>query len=171
MTESVFISELEREQGYLEKASLALMGNHSDAEDAFQEACLRAFVSREQLQGGTASFRPWMKRILLNVCLRNIEKRRRVIPLGLRSEVLPEETTSHDELGAVWSNVRTLNPALRETIVLRYVFDLSQEQVSEQMKVPLGTVKSRINRALEQLRAEFAAQGEEDNEDESRAGL
>lgn len=171
MTESDFIRALEGEQGYLEKASLALMGNRSDAEDAFQEACLRAYISREQLQGGAESFRPWMKRILLNVCLRSIEKRRRVIPLGLREEVLPEDATSYEELGSVWVNVCNLNPALRETVVLRYVFDLSQEQVADQMHVPLGTVKSRINRALEQLRAEVAGEREEDKRNESRARL
>lgn len=168
MTESEFIVELEQVQGYLEKASLALMGNAPDAEDAMQEACLRAYVSRGQLQGGSGSFRPWMKRILLNVCLRSIQQRKRVVPLGNREEVMPEQEAHTQELGPVWEKVRVLNPGLRETVVLRYVFDLTQEQVAEQLQLPLGTVKSRINRALEQLRSEMARDGKEGVQIENR---
>ena len=171
MTENEFIRELEVLQGYLERASLAMMGNPADAQDAFQEACLRAYVSREQLQGGATSFKPWIKRILLNVCLRSIEHRRRVIPLGLREDVASEEATSYEDLGEVWEKVSVLSTALRETVVLRYVFDLTQEQVAEQTQVPVGTVKSRINRALEQLRSEMTREREEAEKRESGAKL
>jgi RNA polymerase sigma-70 factor, ECF subfamily len=171
VTESEFIRELEKVQSYLERASLALMGNTHDAEDAVQEACLRAYVSRAQLQGGSASFRPWMKRILLNVCLRSIEHRKRVVPLGSREETMPDQETSYEELGPVWDKVKVLSASLRETVALRYVFDLTQEQVAQHLQVPLGTVKSRINRALEQLRSELAGAGKEGDRIETGAKL
>ena len=161
MTEIEFISELNKIQGFLERAALAVLGNKSDADDAVQEATLKAYICREQLRGGSSSFKPWIKRILLHVCSKALKHRQRVIPLGVREEVLADTASPVEGQDEIWDRVAALNPGLREVVSLRYIFDLSQEQVAESLGIPVGTVKSRLNRALEQLRADLRELGRE----------
>ena len=164
MTENEFTSELNKIQGFLERAALAVLGNKSDAADAVQEAILKAYICREQLRGGSRSFKPWIKRILLHVCSKVLRHRQRVIPLGGREELICDTVAQVEGQSEVWDRVAALNPQLREVVALRYIFDLSQEQVAESLGIPVGTVKSRLNRALEQLRTDLQELGRESGE-------
>jgi len=152
MSENEFMTELHKVQGYLERAAVAVLGNRSDADDAVQEAVLKAYICREQLRGGSNAFKPWIKQILLHVCTKTFKQRSRVIPLGVREELLCDTSQIVTEPTEIWDHVAALNGQLREVVALRYIFDLSQEQVAQRLGIPVGTVKSRLNRALEQLR-------------------
>lgn len=154
MTEAEFIRLLNQHRTYLHRAAAAVTGNADDAMDALQEASLKGFVAREQLRGGQETFRPWMKRIVLHCSLAVIKQRDKVVPLGGREELVPDTRAAvgNEAESDVWEAVADLPGALRETVALRYVYDLSQEQVAETLSIPVGTVKSRLNRALEHMR-------------------
>ncbi len=156
MSEEEFILLLDQVQASLYRMALAVMSSEADANDALQEASLRAFLARSQLRGGADGFRPWMKRILLHVCSDMLRARRRIVPVGGPDELCddrrePELPVEHE----VWDHVANLPQALREVVALRYLFDLSQEQVAQHLAIPVGTVKSRLNRALRLLRQRY----------------
>jgi RNA polymerase sigma-70 factor (ECF subfamily) len=64
-----------------------------------------------------------------------------------------EEQLYEDD--AVWQALGQLNPKLRTVVVLRYYWDLSYAEITQILNLPLGTVKSRLNRALLILREEL----------------
>lgn len=157
MSEDEFMSQLDHLQTYLYRVALALLGNDADANDALQDACLRAYLARARQRGGTASFRPWIKSILLHVCCDMLKQRQRVIAMGAPEEIYQQVGQSDLPLQEhlIWDHVADLPMELREIVALRYLFDLTQEQAARALQIPIGTVKSRLNRALQILRAEL----------------
>ncbi|MGE5654226.1 MAG: RNA polymerase sigma factor [Bacillota bacterium] len=157
MSEEEFMSQLDHLQTYLYRIALALLGNDADANDALQDACLRAYLARAKQRGGAASFRPWIKSILLHVCCDMLKHRQRVITMGAPEEVYGQvrQSEAPPEESLVWDHVADLPTELREIVALRYLFDLTQEQAARALQIPIGTVKSRLNRALRILRAEL----------------
>jgi RNA polymerase sigma-70 factor (ECF subfamily) len=145
---------LQEHQGYLERIALALLGNRSDAQDALQEAAYLGYRQQKQLKGGEAAFRPWMRQILVRECLRILRHRQRTLPVADLSSLLPDEAPGPDpDATLIWAQVGQLADHLRTVIVMRYLLDWSQEQIAAELRIPLGTVKSRIGKALALLRA------------------
>jgi len=135
----------------------------ADAEDALQEALLRAFRSFDRPMRPRA----WLLRIVRNCCYDQHVQRGRT-----RSEPLDEESLPPDAamvLGlagespearllrmadgrALEEALRALAPEFREAFVLREVEELSYKEIAEVTDVPIGTVMSRLSRARGQLR-------------------
>jgi RNA polymerase sigma-70 factor (ECF subfamily) len=133
------------------------------AEDAAQEAVLRAWQAFPSLRD-QGQFRPWLQRIAANVC-RDLGRRRRVVkfvPLaGGADEPLASDPfrASLDRV-AIGRAVAGLSPEHREVVVLRYLLDLSNEEIAERLAVPTGTVKSRLHYAFAALRRSLDRDGE-----------
>jgi RNA polymerase sigma factor (sigma-70 family) len=135
--------------------------NAADAEDAAQEAFVKAYYALGQFKTG-APFRPWILRIVAN------ESRNRLRSAGRRQGLairLAEDRPSGDaapspEAAALDRERHTtlvealgqLREADREVIACRYLMDLSEEETAEVLAIRRGTVKSRLNRALGRLR-------------------
>lgn len=144
---------LRAHQGYLERIALAMLGNRPDAEDALQEAALAGFQHFDQLRGGEHAFGAWMRRILIRQCRRVLESRRRTFPVDDLVAYIPDTVPGPDvEATATWEMVARLSDHLRPVIVLRYLLDMSQQEIAEELSIPVGTVKSRLGKALELLR-------------------
>lgn len=144
---------LRAHQGYLERIAYAMLGNRADAEDALQEAALAGFQHFDELRGGQQAFGAWMRTILIRQCRRILESRRRTFPVDDLVAYLPDSMPGPDVgATAVWEMVARLGDHLRPVVVLRYMLDLSQQEVAEALGIPLGTVKSRLGKALELLR-------------------
>ena len=133
------------------------------AEDAAQEAVLRAWRAFPSLRDHE-QFRPWLQRIAANVC-RDQGRRRRVVkfvPLaGGRDELLAADPfrASLDRM-AIGRAVAALSREHREVVVLRYLLDLSNEEIADRLAVPSGTVKSRLHYAFAALRRSLDRDGE-----------
>lgn len=148
-----FFQLLRAHQGYLERIALAMLGNRPDAEDALQEAALAGYQHYDQLRGGEHAFGAWMRRILIRQCRRILESRRRSFPVDDLIPYLPDTVPGPDaESTAAWELVAQLSDHLRPVVVLRYMLDMSQAEIAEELGIPLGTVKSRLGKALELLR-------------------
>ena len=134
-----------------------LLGDLGEAEDALQEALVRAWRAWPRLRD-TDSFGAWLDRIVANVCRDRIRARRRV-----RSVVLDDEmevatadpfraTLNRDAVGRALAR---LSPEQRVVIVFRYWRDMPLEQIATHLDLPLGTVKSRLHYAQRLLRREI----------------
>lgn len=148
-----FFPLLKAHQGYLERIAVALLGNRADAEDALQEAAWAGYRSFRQLHGGEHAFGSWMRTILVRKCRRILDRRQRMVPVDDMAAHLPDHTPGPDaESTVLWELVATLNDQLRPVVVLRYLADLSQQEVADSLGLPIGTVKSRLGKALALLR-------------------
>lgn len=144
---------LQANQGYFERAALALLGNRTDAEDALQEAAYLGLRAFPKLRGGEAAFRPWFRQILLRECLRILKGRGRLLPMADLADQIPESVPGPNPAATeAWEAVGRLADHLRTVIVMRYLLDLPQDEIATQLGIPLGTVKSRIGKGLSLLR-------------------
>jgi RNA polymerase sigma-70 factor (ECF subfamily) len=138
------------------RTAYLILGDRLDAEDAVQEAFLRAWRFRDSL-AKEASVRPWLYRVVVNTC---ISKLRQEIPRrDLRaSEHALAHLAGRDDGAArfdaaqdVLSALRDLPAHLRVVVVLRYYADLSEREIAIAIRRQPGTVKSRLSEARRQL--------------------
>jgi RNA polymerase sigma-70 factor (ECF subfamily) len=147
-----------------------LLGNASDAEDAVQECCLRAFRHFETFRGG--AIKPWLLAILRNVCRAEYARRSGAVTSLGGPEELPEDaaplwneareapdTAALRRLDAetMRTLIADLPPGFREVIVLREVNELSYREIAQVIDAPVGTVMSRLARARALLREGWLA--------------
>jgi RNA polymerase sigma-70 factor (ECF subfamily) len=150
--------EVARTHGrFLYNVAYRLSGNDDDAFDLVQEALLRVRKGLETYQPG--SMEGWLSRIVTNVFLDEVRRRRRR-PV----EVLPEDperllppTPGADEptdglSDDVQAALHRLPEDFRTAVVLCDVVGLSYEEIAEALSVPVGTVRSRIHRGRRLLR-------------------
>jgi RNA polymerase sigma-70 factor (ECF subfamily) len=131
-----------------------ILGNADEAEDATQEAMLRAWKSRRSLKR-IESFDAWMDRILVNTCRERLRRKRRNREVAEPQEDAPEPRDAFGALIArdsIGRALLALSVDQRAVVILRYWRDLSLEQIAERLGWPLGTVKSRLHHALATIR-------------------
>lgn len=145
-----------------------LLGEASDAEDATQDAFILAYQHLPSFRGG--SFRAWLMRILTNVAYDELRRRksRRTVPLeplDVNDDEIesppwiidpgesPESTAERGELGrAIQDHLNELSPDLRAVVVLIDIQGFDYLEAAAALKVPIGTVKSRLARARLRMR-------------------
>jgi RNA polymerase sigma-70 factor, ECF subfamily len=132
-----------------------LLDNAAEAEDAVGDALERAWVALPRLRD-PAGFSAWFDRILVNVCrdrLRRLHRIRFIRMDGSMDRAAPVDPfRSVLERDEVLGRLQLLPDDERTVVVLHYWADLTQEAVAERLGVPVGTVKSRLSRALERMR-------------------
>ena len=138
------------------RLAFGMLHDREAAEDAVQEATLRSWRKLGNLRPGT-EMRPWFLGIVANQC-RTVVRGRwwSVLRLESHSESHNSEFEDRVVRGAdLRAALRKLPIEHREALVLRYYLDLPLEEVAAVTGVPVGTVKSRINRALAAMRPHF----------------
>lgn len=143
------------------------LGNAEEAEDVVQETFLRVYRNRFAYTR-VAKFSTWIYTIAGNLARTELRrrKRRRLFSIStdmgledrdfeISDDVFNPEThvdsAMQEEL--IQREISKLSPKFREVIILRDVQELSYEEVSKIIRVPIGTVKSRVNRARLRLQA------------------
>jgi RNA polymerase sigma factor (sigma-70 family) len=148
------------------RTAFAVGGSESEAEDVTQEAFVKAFRALPRFREG-APLRPWLMRIVANEARNRRRGRGRRQHLTARvAAMTPTAGRSAEEvaLGAVSADrlraaVARLNDRDRTVIALRYFAGLSEAETANALDVAPGTVKSRLSRALDRLRAELGERG------------
>lgn len=147
-----------------------ILGNRQEAEDIAQEAFIRAYVNISSFKTHL-KFSTWIYRIATNLCIDRIRKKKpdyyldAEVPgtegLNMYSQVaagtdLPEKEFESMELQEViQAEISKLPEKYRSVIVLKYIEELSLNEISEILDLPLGTVKTRIHRGREALRQQL----------------
>ena len=140
-----------------------MLGNADSASDATQTTVIRAYRALTQFRQD-AAFSTWLYRIATNVCLdrlRQDERNAQSLTVmdseggqGLDELDVPDNhldpagiVERYERQTLVQEAIDTLHPEHRTVVVLFDINGLSYEEISEMLEVPLGTVKSRLNRA------------------------
>lgn len=138
-------------------------GSRGQAEDLTQDVFIRVFQTLHSYRGELSGFRTWLNRITRNLLIddyrRNRKARRTVsfdsadertqcvlcaVPSsGFSPEVGIERQERRAALGRAF---RLLGPEVREVVILRDVRGLTYQEISQLLKMPVGTVKSRVHR-------------------------
>lgn len=159
---------VERYQNDVFRFSMHFLGDRETAKEITQEVFLRVFTARDRFDP-TRVFYPWMLRIAKNMCL-NALKRRKTVPMesleGLEHrsdstlDYWPSPATAHplesiltdERRKALLRTVYSLPPEPREVLVMRYLEGMSSPEIAEVLEITEGAVRTRLHRALAQLR-------------------
>jgi RNA polymerase sigma-70 factor (ECF subfamily) len=129
-------------------------------QDAVQEALVRAWRDLPSLRDPDR-FDAWLRKLLVHACMDEARRHRRhALEVELTSIHHPttrDSAVTVAERDALERGFRRLNAEQRALIVLPHYLDLSLPEVAETMRIPVGTAKSRLHRALSAMRASLEA--------------
>lgn len=153
-----FCKYVDKYRNQLYVTAYAILKHEMDAEDAVCSAILKGYEHLEQLRN-PRKFKPWMVTITKNEALK-IRKKRLELPGNEMVEgMLKPVQDSHDEL---WEIVQSMKEEYRLVIVLFYYNDLSIRDIGRILDIPVGTVKSRLNRGRELLKNVLEEEGKDE---------
>ena len=161
---------LTRYEGYVYLLCFRISGSHEDAMDLTQEALVKVLTGLNKFQLGRP-FKPWLRQVTVNACLNNL--RRRAPETVSLDQFVAEDIVLRDTLAgstddpvvaAEWRDacevirqaVSRLSSQQRLILVMRHQEGLSYEEIAATTDLPLGTVKTHLFRARQQLRHELA---------------
>ncbi|MEZ6189309.1 MAG: sigma-70 family RNA polymerase sigma factor [Planctomycetota bacterium] len=151
--------EVHREVAY--RTAFWILRDADDAMDVTQEAFLRAYRSLNRF-AERSSFRTWLRRIATNAALDRRQRRLREPELpedlepAARGPSASERLAQAETRALVREAIDALPPASRAAVVLRDVHGLSYAEIAETLKIPKGTVMSRIHKGRQILRRRLA---------------
>ncbi|MBL8057970.1 MAG: sigma-70 family RNA polymerase sigma factor [Anaerolineales bacterium] len=156
--ETAFTPLVESYQAAIYNLCYRMLGNPQEAEDAAQEAFLRAY-SQLRRYDPSRSFKTWLFSIASHYCI-DLLRKRRLTWLSIEDEALPphpalhdptlgpeESATRREQTAAIQGLLGRLAPDDRTVIVMRYWYDLSYEEIAEATGATVSAVKSRLHRA------------------------
>jgi RNA polymerase sigma-70 factor (ECF subfamily) len=143
-----------------------MVGSATDAEDLFQETFLRVYTHLDGFRT-TARFRPWVYRIATNICRDHLRYRRRHPHVSLDAEIRSEESPgalldrieapipNPSELASgaeaaelLEASVAKLSAKHRAVFLMSRYEGMQYEEIARTLGIPVGTVKSRMNKAV-----------------------
>jgi RNA polymerase sigma-70 factor (ECF subfamily) len=136
----------------------------SEAQDLTQDVFLRVFKSLRSFRSGEGSFGVWLTRLTRNLLIDHYRRSKHERATESIEEQLPmlEEKTAmasrtdgmlagREASEVLQAALQKLSPELRETVILRDLEEMEYEEIAQVLKVPEGTVKSRLNRGRAEL--------------------
>lgn len=140
------------------KIAYVYMKNSEDAMDAMEDMILKLYQNINKLKNEKA-FDSWSKTILVNCCKNLLRKKKKIVSLENVKEEIYEEDFHNKESGIILEeHLSKLTEKHREVIKLRYYLDMDYKTISETVKVPVGTVKSRISNGLKKLKVSLGGE-------------
>lgn len=160
-----FAALVNEHQRYVYNLALRVVKDENEALDLAQETFVRAWTALPNFKG-QSQFRTWLYRIVTNLCYNRLPNLRRSLnDLGDDvMEDIPEtnfdnparEFESNETKRNLFQAIQNLGANYQILITLRYQNELSYEEIASTLNLPLGTVKTGIFRAKEQLRKSLA---------------
>jgi RNA polymerase sigma-70 factor, ECF subfamily len=137
----------------------ALLGDLHEAEDVTQDAFAKASFHWSRI---AAYDQPeaWVRRVAFNQAYNRTRRTRRWLAAMARHGPPADVPAASADRLDLHRALRRLSPRHREVLVLHYVAELSVEEVAGQLRLPVGTVKSRLNRARHALAEQFGDERE-----------
>lgn len=141
----------------------AVTGDRAEAEDAVQEAFVRA-VGHVRTLRGTDNPEAWLRTVAVNVARTRWRRRERLRVLTRRCEEPPDLPGLSPDRVALVAALRRLPAAQREAVALHHLADLPVTEVAATQGVPVGTVKARLSRGRAALAEMLRDHGGEDHD-------
>jgi RNA polymerase sigma-70 factor, ECF subfamily len=159
--QDAFAALVEEHQRYVYNLALHVVKDENEALDLAQETFVRAWTALPNFKG-QSQFRTWLYRIVTNLCYNRLPNLRRSLN-DLGDDVMDEipttsanapaqEFESNETRQHLHQAIDSLDAHYKLLITLRYQHELSYEEIASTLNLPLGTVKTGIFRAKEQLR-------------------
>jgi RNA polymerase sigma-70 factor (ECF subfamily) len=152
--EAAFAELVERYHARLRYYLRKMLGDSHQADDALQDVWLDVFRALPRL-ADPGAFAAWLYRIARDRAFRMLRRRR--LPTQSLEAVALEATDTEDEFSpedaaAIHALLDQLKPEHREALLLRFLENMSYEQIASVANVPVGTVRSRLHHAKRELR-------------------
>ncbi|WP_206099015.1 RNA polymerase sigma factor SigW [Paenibacillus nanensis] len=144
-----------------------MLSNRQEAEDVVQDTFLRVYKNLDRFDE-TLKFSTWIYRIATNLCIDRLRKRKQTYSLDAESQdyegldgysMIPsDDRTPESELilsdtqRIIHQAMETLPPKYKSVMMLRYIQDLSLQEVGDILGMPVTTIKTRVHRGREFLR-------------------
>jgi RNA polymerase sigma-70 factor (ECF subfamily) len=134
-----------------------------EADDLTQEVFIRVYRNLKTFRADTGSLSHWLSRVGRNLVFDRLRRQHResrwqvvedleTLNVGDERTAAPDHNVGrHEVTRLLRRSLRLLSPDLREAIVLRYIKELSYQEIAQRLGVPDGTAKSRVNRGRAKL--------------------
>lgn len=139
------VMEAERSLYHVSKV---LLFHEADCEDVVQNAILKAYLKRDSLRE-VKFFKTWLTRILINECYQFLRTKKQEVSYDDYMAQEPAEEKYYTEL---YDAIRKLDEKHKLPIVLYYIEGYSVEEIAGTLKIPSGTVKSRLSKGRKLLK-------------------
>lgn len=151
---------------YVYNIAFRMMGNEEDAKDMSQETLIKAFKAIGQFKM-EANFSTWLYRITINVCKDELRKRKdnvlsydaEINEEGTLKDIIKDENANpiliYEKLElreSIESALNELSDDNKSVVVLKDLLGYSYEEIGEILQIPIGTVRSRLNRSRNTLK-------------------
>jgi RNA polymerase sigma-70 factor, ECF subfamily len=146
-----FLGLIDENRLNLYRVTRGILKDKQDIEDALQNTIIKSFQKINTLEKNEY-FRTWIIRILINECNEILRKNKRVTHLDDNSDTNTEIYSDSYENMDLTRAINSLSEELRLTTVLFYFEDMSLKEIAKMLKIPEGTVRSRLTRARTKLR-------------------
>lgn len=141
------------------RAAYLILRDAADAEDASQEAIVKAYRALRSFREGSA-FRPWLLKIVVNQSLTMLKSRKRRTQVAEQAAIeagspvynIDDTVIDRERARLIWQALSSLKEQERVVVYLRYFLALPERELAEYLGCAPGTVKSRLHRALAKLR-------------------
>jgi RNA polymerase sigma factor, sigma-70 family len=144
------------------RIAMGILQSNADAEDAVSEAIYKAFINFSRLKN-ISSFKPWIIKILVNESYNIINKRKRLVELD-ESMIVQDDIAAIVDTLVLWNAINLLKEDYRIVVILFYYEEMSIKEIGKILKIPTGTVNSRLNRSRLKLKQYLLMKGEVDYE-------
>lgn len=152
MDQETFIALIRRSEATYYRVAKSILRHDADVEDAVQESIVKAWQKRNKLKD-ISLFSTWSTRIVINTCYDYIRKTKPLLSFGEDPpEIADPKGKPYTEL---YLAIGELPQKIRIVIVLYYVEGYSTAEIGSMLRIPQGTVKSRLSKGRSLLKEEL----------------
>ncbi|MCH5296256.1 MAG: sigma-70 family RNA polymerase sigma factor [Ruminococcus sp.] len=151
MNKEKFTNKVLDAETTLYRVSMSMLKNEKDCEDAVQDAILIAYERLSTLKNEDY-FTTWLIRILINVCIKQIKKRKKIYQSESMIDIGENDDYSNIEIKEIFEK---LPLKIRTVIMLYYGEQFSVKEIKDILHIPEGTVKSRLAKGRKLLKFEL----------------
>lgn len=152
MDKEVFADSVTKYMPDMYRLALGMLRSQADAEDAVSEAVLHAYEGRKGLRK-PERFKAWLMQITANEARKQYRRKKRIVSMD---ELTVPEPSGWDDHHELWDVVLKLELVYREVIILYFYDRMTIREIAKILRVPEGTVKSRLSRGKAVLKEMLA---------------
>jgi RNA polymerase sigma-70 factor (ECF subfamily) len=142
----------------LYKIGWAYLRNHADVEDVFHNTIIKVMENIIKLKNIDA-FETWFISIFINECRKMLRDKKRMLPTENIEFTDSYKSPDDSRRTEIITGLGNIDEESREVIILKYYSGYSQNEISEILKMPVGTVKTKIFRGIRALRKMLGEEG------------